>query len=69
MWLKSAVRQLQKWVPTSAEYRREQARAAAEAQRVAAEKELPPPPAEAEFVDGEVVEEAWPETAQPGGAA
>lgn len=30
MWLKSAVRQLQKWVPTSAEYIREQARAAAE---------------------------------------
>jgi recombination protein RecT len=30
MWLKSAVKQLQKWVPTSAEYRREQLRAAAE---------------------------------------
>ena len=28
MWLKSAVRQLAKWVPTSAEYRREQLRAA-----------------------------------------
>jgi recombination protein RecT len=27
MWLKSAVRQLAKWVPTSAEYRREQLRA------------------------------------------
>jgi recombination protein RecT len=35
MWLKSAVRQLQKWVPTSAEFRREQLRAEAEAQRVA----------------------------------
>lgn len=30
MWLKSAVRQLRKWVPTSAEYRREQLRAEAE---------------------------------------
>lgn len=30
MWLKSAIRQLAKWVPTSAEYRREQLRAEAE---------------------------------------
>ena len=30
MWLKSAVRQLVKWVPTSAEYRKEQLRAAQE---------------------------------------
>ena len=30
MWLKSAVRQLAKWVPTSAEYRKEQLRAAQE---------------------------------------
>lgn len=30
MWLKSAVRQLMKWVPTSAEYMREQLRAQAE---------------------------------------
>jgi recombination protein RecT len=30
MWLKSAVRQLAKWVPTSAEYMREQLRAQAE---------------------------------------
>lgn len=34
MWLKSAIRQLKKWVPTSAEYMREQMRAA---QEVAAE--------------------------------
>jgi recombination protein RecT len=33
MWLKSAVHQLAKWVPTSAEYRREQMRTAVEAQR------------------------------------
>jgi recombination protein RecT len=38
MWLKSAVRQLGKWVPTSAEYRREQLRAA---QEVAAEHHPP----------------------------
>lgn len=36
MWLKSAVRQLSKWVPTSAEYRREQLRAV---QDVAAERD------------------------------
>lgn len=30
MWLKSAVRQLAKWVPTSAEYRKEQLRAVQE---------------------------------------
>lgn len=38
MWLKSAVRQLAKWVPTSAEYRREILRAATE---VAAEQHAP----------------------------
>lgn len=77
MWLKSAVRQLQKWVPTSAEYRREQLRAAAEAQRVATGPDTPagadvPMP---DYVDGEVVDEPagaasdaaedWPATAQP----
>ena len=36
MWLKSTVRQLAKWVPTSAEYRKEQLRAA---QEVLAERE------------------------------
>jgi recombination protein RecT len=73
MWLKSGARQLQKWVPTSAEYRRELARAAAEAQRVA---EAPAAPAGAdqgvaEYLDGEVVDEPaaqeWPDVAQPGG--
>lgn len=38
MWLKSAVRQLAKWVPTSAEYMREQLRAARD---VAAEQPAP----------------------------
>jgi recombination protein RecT len=65
MWLKSAVRQLQKWVPTSAEFRREQLRAKAEAERVADERELPGTPAEyaEESIDGEVVDAGeWPET-------
>ncbi|MEV1331159.1 recombinase RecT [Micromonospora costi] len=72
MWLKSAVRQLQKWVPTSAEYRREQLRAAAEAQRVAT---APTAPAGAdtpqvEYVEGEVLDpEEWPEPARAGGAS
>lgn len=70
MWLKSAVRQLQKWVPTSAEFRREELRAQAEAARITEERELPPPPAEAEFVEGEVVgEKDWPVTSTPPDAA
>ena len=52
MWLKSAVRQLAKWVPTSAEYRKEQLRAA---QEVAAEVSAPTlegqPTLEGEYVD------------------
>jgi recombination protein RecT len=69
MWLKSAVRQLQKWVPTSAEFRREELRAKAEAERISVDRELPPAPAEAEFVDGEVIEQEWPEAAVPPDAA
>lgn len=67
MWLKSSVRQLRKWVPTSAEFRMELARAAGEAARVAADHGLPEPPAVDEVLDGEVVEEPaadaaeWPE--------
>lgn len=55
MWLKSAVRQLAKWVPTSAEYRKEQLRAAQEvfAERQAAESRIPVPQAG----DGERVDE------------
>lgn len=83
MWLKTAAHRLRKWVPTSAEYRREQLRAAAEAQRVATAPDAPAgadmPPAE-DYVDGEVVDDApettpepaeqvWPDTATPGGAA
>jgi recombination protein RecT len=77
MWLKSAVRQLQKWVPTSAEFRRELARAAGEAQRVAEVRDLPAPPPEfvEEPIEGEVVDlpqdaepaGEWPSVAEPGG--
>lgn len=82
MWLKSAVRQLQKWVPTSAEYRREMARTAAEAMRVASEPAMPEGTAsavQADYIDGDVVEDAaevtelppdgddWPTVAEPGG--
>jgi recombination protein RecT len=76
MWLKSAARQLAKWVPTSAEYRREGLRAVAEVTRDTAEApkrlsdSLPPVPAgidesTGEIVDGEVVDGDWPEVAQP----
>jgi recombination protein RecT len=76
MWLKSAVRQLQKWVPTSAEFRREVARAAGEAQRVATAPTAPPgaDAPQDDYIDGdyETVDEqpdsdsdGWPEVAQP----
>ena len=83
MWLKSGVRQLQKWVPTSAEFRREQLRAAAEAHRVATAPDAPEGAAtvQSDYIDADVVDDApadpdtaggyaegdWPETAQPGG--
>lgn len=57
MWLKSAVRQLAKWVPTSAEYRREQLRAA---QDVQAERSHAPSVSFVEQVDlapGEHIDE------------
>lgn len=83
MWLKSAVRQLQKWVPTSAEYRREEMRAAAEAQRIANAPGVPEgtATAQAEYLEGEVVDDpapadtdldaqdGWPPVAEPGGEA
>jgi recombination protein RecT len=63
MWLKSAVHQLAKWVPTSAEYRREQMRTAVEVQRAMAEPAPLPQriPARVdtgtgEILDGETVE-------------
>lgn len=73
MWLKSSVRQLAKWVPTSAEYRREQLRAAqevaaevADRHRVTTITQMPvqePEAGDGEYIDpvtGEVMEVADP---------
>lgn len=74
MWMKSAARQLRKWVPTSAEYRKEIARAAAEVQRVVAEPGMPAgvDQPQGDAIEGELVDDApaeeWPEVAEPGGA-
>ena len=69
MWMKSAARQLRKWVPTSAEYLREQARAMAEAQKVATDVGAPPLTGREpdDVLDGEVVDEPWPAVPEPGG--
>lgn len=72
MWMKSAARQLRKWVPTSPEFRKEIARAAAEVQRVAAEPGMPlgVDQPQGDAIDGELVgdPEVWPEVAPvPGG--
>lgn len=74
MWLKTAARRLAKWVPTSAEYVREQLRAQAEAMPTAA---LPPSPLDTadplpdvdtdtgEVVDAELEPDGgWPETTE-----
>lgn len=70
MWMKSAARQLRKWVPTSAEYRKELARAAAEVQRVIAEPSMPAgvDTPQGDFIEGDFSDDApaggdWPETA------
>jgi len=66
MWLKSAVRQLAKWVPTSSEYRKEQLRAAQEVAAEHREATVTPivrsaPESEPEFVESEIVDEPTPE--------
>jgi len=67
MVAKTAAHRLRKWVPTSAEYRAEILRATAEAHRIAAERNIPPatPDVPDEVVDGEVIEQDWPEVTQP----
>jgi recombination protein RecT len=66
MWLKTAIHQLQKWVPTSAEYRREQLRAAVEADSMRRPEVSVAPDHTAEpVIDAEAAED-WPETAKPG---
>lgn len=68
MWLKTAIHQLEKWVPTSAEYRREQLRAAVEADNLRVPKtSAVQDHTEPEAIDAEVVDETWPEPATPGG--
>lgn len=63
MWLKSAVRQLQKWVPTSAEYRTEQRADSAAVARAHAEGSRAPQPAVERPWDGVEVDtetgEVW----------
>ncbi|ASU81550.1 hypothetical protein CDO52_00965 [Nocardiopsis gilva YIM 90087] len=80
MWLKTAVHQLKKWVPTSAEYVRETLRAAAEADATRNRHRTPPSqqePQPEDPVDAEIVEEPadagapqgaddWPEAVPPG---
>lgn len=65
MWRKTVLRELVKFIPSSAEYRAELARATAEASRVSTDRSLPAPVVD-DLVDGEVVD--WPETAQPADA-
>jgi recombination protein RecT len=58
MWLKSAVRQLAKWVPTSAEYMREQLRAQAEvAGELTSVAGAPLPPQPTDLDDADPVDE------------
>lgn len=70
MWLKTAARRLEKWVPTSNEYRKEQLRAAmdvsAEVRRPATPVEQPIPHdpdtgevVEAEILDDPTIEPGW----------
>lgn len=56
MWLKTAVHELAKWVPTSAEYRREQLRAAVEAGNLRTVPSPRPTSEESEPVDAEVID-------------
>lgn len=72
MWLKSAVRQLAKWVPTSAEYIREQLRAVADVQAEQQQRRDYAGPqvivSDPDFVEGEIVEQDTDEdTARPDG--
>lgn len=58
MWLKTAIHELEKWVPTSAEYRREQLRAAAEADSARQAPAAPPvDPDTGEIHDAELVDD------------
>lgn len=62
MWLKTAIHQLYKWVPSSPEFRQELARATAAVEQVATVHQLPAPvpdfepPADVDTATGEVLE-------------
>ena len=73
MWWKTAARRLEPWVPTSAEFRREQLRAAVQAAGPAAQPPTaavvtPEPPVDAELVE-EPYTEPSPTPAPPAGAS
>lgn len=70
MWMKCAAHELEKWVPSSTEYRRGELRAAAEAQRIVDAPHAQQPQGETvDYVDGTVVEQpaeqSWPAVTQP----
>lgn len=76
MWWKTAARRLEPWVPTSAEYRREQLRAAVEADNLRGQKVAPATGAsdpvdvtDAEIVDDNPGHYTTDEVAEMGGAA
>lgn len=65
MWWKTAARRLEPWVPTSAEFRREQIRAAVQADtfrgtrdpNAQGEPQVTPPASSSELVDAEIVDD------------
>lgn len=68
MWRKTVLRELMKFIPTSAEYRRELQRASASAELAATAPHMPPGvDVGSDVLDGEVVHDAtdWPEVAEP----
>jgi len=75
MWKKTVLRELMKFVPTSAEYRLEMARTTEAAQRVAAAPNMPPGVSapQDDFIDGDFVsvdepdDTDWPPVPTPGG--
>ena len=77
MWLKTAVHDLRKWVPTSAEYLRAQRESSQTEPSTGATSWQPAPPvvdaSTGEIHDAEIVEDEpqieWPAVAEPGGAA
>lgn len=77
MWLKTAIHELEKWVPTSAEYRKEQMKALAEADRIRVAPQAPQVQQvhvdthTGEILDAEIVPDQpepaeWPPVAEPG---